>query len=202
MNRRLIPAAAGALAAVLLLAIGIAIGSGRDQADDPEAIQATSATAPEAAANVVTAMLDGDTLTAPNPRAVMAELLTPKLLAQWEALATKATTDVIDPLGGTLAVSGRVAAVRTWALSTHLEDHDDTTATVSVWTLSIAEGSMQPDSPRTIGWRTATVELVWDVDHWVADHVDFAGGPVPGGEPQLPSSPASVVRAALGEPWK
>lgn len=195
---------AAAVVCVLLVAIGIGIGSRRNETPSTRAIapEATRESATQTAIAVVTTMLDGTTIAASDPRSVMADLLSPALLDRWVALATQANTDLIDPLGGSLAVAGHLAVVRTWALSTHVTDFDpDGSATVQIWTLSIAEGSMKPDSPRTLGWRTATVDLAWTDGRWMATDVNFAGGPVPGGDPQTPSSPASVVRAALGEPW-
>lgn len=205
MDRRTV-AIAGAVAVVVVLLVSIGIGIGSHRGDAPaarsSAPEATPETATRAAVDVVTTMLDGTTIAASDPRTAMAELLSPDLLDRWAALATQANTDLIDPLGGSLAVAGHLAVVRTWALSTHVTDFDpDGSATVQIWTLSIAEGSMKPDSPRTLGWRTATVDLAWTDGRWMATDVNFAGGPVPGGDPQTPSSPASVVRAALGEPW-
>ena len=205
MDRRSV-AIGGAVAVVVVLLVSVGIGIGSRRGDAPAARtiapEATTETATQAAVDVVTTMLDGTTIAASDPRTAMAELLSPDLLDRWAALATQANTDLIDPLGGSLAVAGHLAVVRTWALSTHVTDFDpDGSATVQIWTLSIAEGSMKPDSPRTLGWRTATVDLAWTDGRWMATDVNFAGGPVPGGDPQTPSSPASVVRAALGEPW-
>lgn len=205
MDRRPIALVGGAvIVAVLLVAIGVAIGDRPYSQPSTRQIapEATESAAVQAATDVIITMLDGDTLAAPEPRAVMADRLSPALLDRWEALATQAVADVVEPLGGTLSITGRLAAIRTWALSTRVSHFDsDGSATVQIWTLTIAEGAMKPDSPRTLGWRTATVDLAWTEAGWVAVDVNFAGGPVPGGDPQTPSSPASVVRAALGEPW-
>lgn len=202
MNRRTVTVLAAVMAAAMLLSIGMALGSRRTQPTDPAPATsaATRESAAEAASHVVTTMLDGDTLAAPDLRSVMDELLTPDLLDQWETLAASAIEGVAEPLGGKLALAGRLAVIRTWALSTHIDHFDNDTATVVIWTMSIAESSMKPDAPRTLGWRTAVVDLEWNGDRWIAASVDFVGGPVPGGEPQIPTTPDSVVRAALGEP--
>lgn len=186
----------GVLAAVVLLAVGVALGS-RVEAQEPTAIgigatsgadavadpagaprpsTRTHAAAVEAAARSITAF-DGDVLLDPvRAGAVVARIASvasrPRLIAAF----TEASIQTRAKLGADTAPQP-VIVLRSVPVGYRIDRLSPDEATVAVWYVGIVASGATVDPQQS--WRTQIVDLVWERGAWRVNSFESSSGPTP-----------------------